>query len=395
MRFLLHLLVAYVAFGEQVSISPDGLMRQSSAVVRRASGKKGEDESVLLESDIRKLEPAKFPIRGQAIPSHIHFNHKKNFLQSEVPGTNGLKDNIKKIMKMHPGTNVSFFDDVECRDLIAKSHSEELALWFDKEDQGCYKSDLCRLAVLYEHGGYYFDNDFEVVTDVRELIPAGASISTVMALTDRATPSIGLDGRLDVFQAFLASSPQHPAIKAAMDSTLKWYARGYYNEQHNGERLMWWNHPHRDGPCSYIDPERCHQVLAGPVFVGKAIREWLHAEFLQVGHMDEGQGCQWQGDASENRCAYLFTETDDIKGFNLVERNTASGWPRCEREPYHGWCNIAVTDKERQMGWSRSPDAAEFEGFEDATPQENSSTVFWSKSWGHRFALAHRSPTAH
>jgi hypothetical protein len=218
---------------------------------------------------------------------------------------------------------------------------------------------------LYEHGGYYFDNDFEVVTDVRSIIPPGASISTIMALTDRSTPSIGLDGRLDVFQSFLAAAPKHPVIKAAMDFTLRWYQRGESADLHNGQRLMWWNHPRRDGPCETIDPERCHQVLAGPVFAGKALREWLNVDYLRVGHMDEGKGCQWVGDMMQNRCAYLFTETDDLNLYNLPERNQESGWPRCAKEPYHGWCNIAVADDTQQMGWSRSPEAAEFEGYEE------------------------------
>jgi hypothetical protein len=322
---------------------------------------------------IEGVEPAKLtkrmipstPSQKRAIPAILHFNHKKNFFLERVPGTDGLRLNIQRIIDMHPGANVSFSDDVQCRSALARAHSEELASWFDREPQGCYRSDLCRLAALYEQGGYYFDNDFEVVTDVRGIIPPGVSVSTVMALTDRGTPSIGMDGRLDVFQAFLAAAPKHPVIKAAMDYTLKWYQRGEYLYQQNGQRLMLWNHPRRDGPCETVDPERCHQVLAGAVFLGKAIREWLGVNYLRAGHMDEGKGCQWTGDMIATRCAYLFTETDDLKPYNLHERNKETGWPRCGKEPYHGWCNIAVVDGNQQFGWSRSPEAAEFEGYEE------------------------------
>jgi hypothetical protein len=306
----------------------------------------------------------------RAIPDILHFNHYKNFFEEYVPGLEGIKANVEKIMALHPGTTMSFSTDIQCRAALASGHSEKLAVHFDNERAGCYKSDLCRLARLYELGGYYFDNDFEAVTDVRRLIPAGASISTVMAMTDRGVPSIGLDGRLDVFQAFLAVAPRHPVLYNALDFTFQWYERGENLDEHNGERQMWYNHPRRDGPCEVIDPERCHQVLAGPTFVGKALRNWLDVQFLHVGQMDQGKGCQWKGDHNNsNKCAYLFTEEDDIKQdpYNLPERNAESGWPRCAAEPYHAWCNIAVVDGRNQYGWSRSPDAAEFEGYSDAS----------------------------
>jgi hypothetical protein len=361
MRLILHLSVAYGAFArefEEVSISPLGDEAQRY-VVRREQARKANHES-LVPAEFGKLEPSK-PFRGQAIPSQIYFNHKKSKVLELVRGTSGLRMNMQKIADMHPGCNVSFVDEEQCRSAIARAHSEELALWFDKENQWSYKSDMCRLAVLYQTGGYYFEGDFEVVTDVRHIVPPGASISTVMALTDGATPSIGLDGRLDVFNNFLAAAPKHPVIKAAMDLTLGWYMKDEYADEHNGQRLMWWNHPRRDGPCETIDPERCHQVLPGPVFLGKALRDWLKVDYLRVGHMDEGKGCEWTGDMMENRCAYLFIETDDIKAYNLAERNKGSGWPRCVEEPFHSWCNVAVTDGNQQLGWSHSPEAADFE----------------------------------
>ena len=63
--------------------------------------------------------------------------------------------------------------------------------FFDKERYGPYKSDICRLSTLYEGGGYYFDNDFEVSQDVRPLLPSNISLSTVLEL----------DSTRNIFQA--------------------------------------------------------------------------------------------------------------------------------------------------------------------------------------------------
>jgi hypothetical protein len=388
MMFLLQLAFIYQVFSgfEAVSVSPVGDKTQS-AVVRRSQRKKEMDASTREQQQpsfvhswtkggagngshvpkrFKRLAGAK-KIRNHAIPHVLIFSHWKNILTEDIKGTEALKKNILAMIAMHPGSNVSFVDDDECRSALARSPSPELAYWFDEEKQGCYKSDMCRLAVLYDTGGYYFDNDFDPVKDVRTLVPPGASISTVMAMTDQATPSIGLDGRLDVFQAFLAAAPKHPVIKRAMEFTLKWYQTGYAFAIHNGERLMWWNHPRRDGPCETIDPERCHQTLAGPVFVGKALREWMNVDYLHLGRMDGGRGCHWEGDATKNKCAYLFTETADTKKYGLAPRNKETGWSRCAKEPFHGWCNMVVADETHHFGWSRSPDAAEFEGYDGAS----------------------------
>jgi hypothetical protein len=283
----------------------------------------------------------------------LHFTHKVNFVEKhDEDQFKSLRDNVMAIIKQHPGTNVSFYDDGECKEIIQRVHSEPLANWFDKEKEGTYKSEICKLAVLYDKGGYYFDNDFEVVTDVRKLIAPGASLSAVLAMTDRGTPKIGLDSRFDVFPAFLAAKPEHPAIQHALDGILKWYSSGHSEELHNGERLMWWKHPARDGPCNAIDASSCHQVMPGPVFIGRAIRTWMNATELRVGQMDHGS-CE-VGD----RCAYFFQETADLQSYGLPERTET----RCSREPFHGWCNIAVTDVKGHMGWARSPNSLEGSG---------------------------------
>ena len=107
-----------------------------------------------------------------------------------------------------------FYDDGECREAISRSHSEELALRFDSESFGPYKSDMCRLAMLFESGGYYFDTDVEVIADIRSVIPPSATVSTVVE-----SSSI-----VNIFQGFFAAIPMHPVVKLALDLTLIQYS---------------------------------------------------------------------------------------------------------------------------------------------------------------------------
>lgn len=76
--------------------------------------------------------------------------------------------------------------------------------WFqNKETPGMLKSDACRLAQLYIHGGIYLDNDLELKRSIVDLIQSGYDgggrrydVITSVELQDR-----------DIFQAILAASP--------------------------------------------------------------------------------------------------------------------------------------------------------------------------------------------
>lgn len=107
--------------------------------------------------------------------------------------------------------DVEFGDNSQCKAWIEEAHSKELADFFEKEHEGSYKSDLCRLAQLYLRGGYYFDNDLEPVMDFRSHLPPCASIASV------------LSSEGGIFQAFLATPARHPAVERALRMTHLYY----------------------------------------------------------------------------------------------------------------------------------------------------------------------------
>ena len=59
---------------------------------------------------------------------------------------------MREIVALHPGAEVIFFNDAQCADaLTAVEPSLVDAFWAERD--GRFKSDMCRLAMLYTHGG--------------------------------------------------------------------------------------------------------------------------------------------------------------------------------------------------------------------------------------------------
>jgi len=275
---------------EAKHLVPDGLHRR-----RRQESL----ERVRLEDHL----PAAFTESGRtrSIPNIMLLNYRTCLYCDGVTDLPLHRANIKNtLMVNHPGIRWFFYDDPACRQTVARVHSEKLAKHFDEEQHGPYKSDMCRLAMLYEKGGYYFDNDFEALKDVRTIVPDTASLSTV----------IQFRGDQHIFQGFLAAAPGHPVLMAALNRTFDKYA--------SGDRLKFHDEPDR---------------RMGPEVLGAALRSWLAADSLHVGRMKKQNGTEF---------AYLFKEKSDaLQKYGLQPRK---GQGCC--------CNVAVVDGKNSIGWT-------------------------------------------
>lgn len=193
---------------------------------------------VVLVVDFQRVLGLHMANQTRAIPEHIFLNYKVNLLKgpSGYPRFQKVIKNIDHTLKAHSNMEVTFFDDADCYAAIKTTHSRELADFYKKETFGAYKSDLCRLAQLAERGGYYFDNDIEVIqdNDIRNFIPAEAAFVSVQT-TDT-----------EIFQAVLAAAPNHPVIMRAMNLTFEHYMKKRRRAPFVGPRIMaeafkWWS----------------------------------------------------------------------------------------------------------------------------------------------------------
>ena len=114
------------------------------------------------------------------------------------------------IDSLPPG--VWYLNDIECMESINRVEPE-LVVHFLNETVGKFRADICRIAALYEKGGYYFDIDMEVVRPIVDVSPETTFISVT---------SPALDGKT-FFQSFMAAAPQHPMLRLNLDLFLKHY----------------------------------------------------------------------------------------------------------------------------------------------------------------------------
>jgi len=248
------------------------------------------------------------------IPNNLLLNYKVSLLEADPQSLSHsehrVKQNLLRTFTALPNMKVLFYNDTQCRAAVARVHSEQLARRFDREHYGAYKSDLCRLAMLFEHGGIYLDNDLEIVADVRQLIPQGVSLSSAMELGSHT----------NVFQAFFAATPGHPVLALALDLTRKRY---------NGHSRQLW---------------------MGPEVMGVALRSWLGTPLLKLGEAVKLDSRKGSDSRSKRELVYLFQETDNVWGYGLSPRPNGHGC--C--------CNVAVVDKRKAWAWSRFVGASEF-----------------------------------
>lgn len=155
------------------------------------------------------------------IPYRVSFTGKIDVRKAQ--GTMG--DNVRNTIAMLGFRDVAFYTDDMCVTLLRtmEKTAHEFrgvpllqAFTFHKLD-GRVRSDVCRLAALWDRGGYYFDNDLVLLDDsvVRRVAPTTtfATVTTVRWLFDNPP---------GLFNAFLACAPRHPVVRSALILHARW-----------------------------------------------------------------------------------------------------------------------------------------------------------------------------
>jgi hypothetical protein len=161
------------------------------------------------------------------IPHRLIFTHKYNLLDNceaslssrdytLTPTLHMMAANARQTVALYrdfweePAAEVVFLTDIDCVRVL-KATEPRLLKYFKKEE-GMYKADMCRVAELLLHGGYYFDVDLLAVHPVSPSESVG--FSTVRGSN---WPKFGF------FQAFTACAPGHPILRKSLDILLEVY----------------------------------------------------------------------------------------------------------------------------------------------------------------------------
>jgi hypothetical protein len=161
-------------------------------------------------------------VRGNnSVPHRLVFTYRWNVLERQEP--RHFYDNVQRTIAAYQTAwgvedcQVAFLDDTACRAVVATT-VPTLLPYFDREEKGSFRSDICRVADLYAHGGYYFDVDMELIDqpflldDVDAKTNQGGIFGTAVEA-----------GAGHFFQSFLVSTAGHPVLALAFEQIRQYY----------------------------------------------------------------------------------------------------------------------------------------------------------------------------
>jgi hypothetical protein len=254
------------------------------------------------------------------IPHRLIFTHQYNLFDCEskelTPVLNMLASNARETIALYchfwgePSAVATLLTDEGCMRVL--NATEPRLLEYFAREKGMFKADMCRIAELYLHGGYYFDVDLLAVHPVSP--PDSVGFSSVRS---SIWPKKGF------FQAFTASAPGHPILKKSLDLLLEVYT-GKRKRKGHLKKLI--------GPATMLIAYESYLKETVPEEVSKDL-------FL----MDE-------------------IRIDKVRGNDFLRRHKPSfvaKLPRQERGGkgvvgfWHGQCNNVVHDLTTQYFYSR------------------------------------------
>lgn len=141
----------------------------------------------------------RFRNRRQKIPYRIMQNNKLD----QVPL--GMWHAMHSVVAHNPEYDYEYFSDERMRSFIVVNMNRRTLEAFDTLVPGAFKSDLFRYCWLWVRGGIYVDSDMTAFEPLSKLLPPDAEF---------VSPEDNNNGFL--YNAFLATTPHHPIIGAAI-----------------------------------------------------------------------------------------------------------------------------------------------------------------------------------
>nr|WRK65050.1 glycosyltransferase [Marseillevirus futianmevirus] len=156
-----------------------------------------------------KLDWEKYP---EFKPKKIQASWKQKipfiiFQTNEEKVLPGMKEALDSWVQKNPEYEHRYFPTEKQREFLVQHFDRPVLKAYDSLIPGAYKADLFRYCVLWIHGGVYADSAMVCLSSLREWLPRDKSL---VSAKDRGVSS-------GIYQAFFASTPQHPAIKRIID----------------------------------------------------------------------------------------------------------------------------------------------------------------------------------
>ncbi len=137
-------------------------------------------------------------INNNVIPKYVFQTWKHSSLSKD------MKDILIQLRNEHKDYKFFLYDDVMCREFIAKHFDPNILYAFDRLIPGAYKADLWRYCVLYIYGGVYMDIKLQCVD--------GFNLNNL--IDENCFPK---DIGKGIWQGFLICKPKNEILKKCID----------------------------------------------------------------------------------------------------------------------------------------------------------------------------------
>ena len=138
-------------------------------------------------------------INNNKIPKYVFQTWKHKLLSKD------MKDTLIQLRNEHKDYKFFLYDDVMCREFIAKHFDAIVLSAFDSLIPGAYKADLWRYCVLYIYGGVYMDIKLQFVD--------GFNLNNL--IDEECFPK---DIGKGIWQGFLICKPKNEILKHCIDT---------------------------------------------------------------------------------------------------------------------------------------------------------------------------------
>lgn len=232
------------------------------------------------------------------IPKQIFFTYRHNIITTRDPTHlyNNVRRTIDSYRNLWNESNaaVHFLEDERCVEEIVRSvpSESEVLLNFYFSLTGPFKGDICRVAALYLHGGYYFDVDLEVIE------PFAVPENTYFVTVDQ--PAMN-----NFFQAFVASTPRHPILKKNLEKIIA-LAKGEIHLELVGPNKVTFVGPETMKMAYEETPERFHK--SSILLLESRLENLGGEEYDAIPRQDgEGPNCNWVVHDPEKKRVYFYS----------------------------------------------------------------------------------------
>lgn len=129
---------------------------------------------------------------------------------------------VRTWQELNPEHTVKVFTDVNCADLIEMTYGVDARRLFWRARHGPIRADIFRVFFLYAFGGVYVDIDMVPLVPLSQIVPSTPIGPSLIVARSRES----IPGKLN--PTFMAATPRHPTLKAAVDVYYQLARRSLY-----------------------------------------------------------------------------------------------------------------------------------------------------------------------